>query len=82
MEDQAPTLKIIDDTPTEVVNESVVPEHVHVPERLEGETFEAYKLRRMFSQSIKKSNRRGNLIWNSRPEIGKKGVTYVKPKEL
>jgi hypothetical protein len=80
MEDQAPTLKIIDDTPTEVVNESVVPEHVHFPERLEGETFEQYKVRRMFSHEINKSIRRGNMIWNSRPDPKTKGVSFKKEK--
>ena len=80
MEDQAPTLKIIDDTPTEVVEEQVVPEHVHVPERLEGETFETYRLRRLFSHNINKSIRRGNMIWNSRPDPKLKGVTFKKAK--
>jgi hypothetical protein len=80
MEDQSPTLKIIDDTPTEVVEEQVVPEHVHVPERLGGETFEEYKVRRMFSHEINKSNRRGNMIWNSRLNPKEKGVSFKKEK--
>jgi hypothetical protein len=80
MEEQLPTLKIIDDTPNEVSNEPAVPEHVHVPQRLEGETFEAYKVRRMFSKAINQANARGNLVWNSRPDPKLKGKTYVKPK--
>lgn len=82
MEEQTPTLKIIDDAEVSdvTVNEPVVPENVHVPERLEGETFEQYKVRRMLSHEINKSIRRGNMIWNSRPDPKTKGVSFKKEK--
>jgi hypothetical protein len=82
MEEQTPTLKIIDDvenTPV-IENTPAVPEHVHVPQRLEGETFEAYKVRRMFSKSINQATTRGNLVWNSRPDPMLKGKTFKKAK--
>jgi hypothetical protein len=66
--DEQPTVKIVD--------EPTIPEHVHVPQRLEGETNEQYKMRRMFSSWINKSMRRGNMVWNSRPEVGMKGKTF------
>lgn len=84
MSGTTPTLKIVDDA--EVANQPVVttepavPEHVHVPERLEGETFEAYKIRRMFSKAINQANARGNLLWNSRPDPKLKGKTFKKAK--
>ena len=72
-DDVQPTLNIIDEKPA-------VPEHVHVPQRLEGETFEAYKVRRMFSKAINQANARGNLVWNSRPDPKLKGKTFKKAK--
>lgn len=71
-----PTLNIIDDA----VPEKVVYEHLHWPERLEGESYETYQLRRLESRAVRKMNARGNLVWNSRPNPGK-GSTYVKPKD-
>jgi hypothetical protein len=72
----APTLNIIDDA----VPEKVVYENLHWPERLEGESYETYQLRRLESKAVRKMNAKGNLVWNSRPNPGK-GSTYVKPKD-
>lgn len=46
------------------------------PERLEGETYEEYRIRRITAHKFNKMNAKGVLIWNS---AGKN--TYVKPPE-
>jgi hypothetical protein len=73
--DETPTLKIIEDEPVEATN-------VFIPQRLEGESFDDYKLRRLSEKFKQQSMRRGNMIWNSSPaEEGQRGRTYRKPKE-
>ena len=51
--------------------------NLHVPERLAGETFEAYQLRRLTSRVRNKMNAKGIMLWNSR-EQGQ----YIKSKHL
>lgn len=52
-------------------------ENLHVPERLSGETFEAYQQRRYISHVRNKMNAKGYMLWNSK-EQGQ----YVKNKNL
>ena len=49
------------------------------PERLDGETFEQYKLRRKLIAVSIKSYLRGRPVWRS--EKNGKGVTYVKAND-
>ena len=73
--DETPTVKIIDDEPA-------VKGNIFIPERLEGESFDEYKLRRLSQKFRQQAMRRGNMIWNSSPEEeGQRGRTYRKPKE-
>ncbi len=51
--------------------------NLHVPQRLEGETFEAYQQRRLSSRVRNKMNAKGYMLWNSK-ELGQ----YVKNKNL
>ena len=62
---------VIETAPTEIKN-------LFVPERLEGESFDEYQMRRYMAKQRLKQMSKGKLFWNSRPEIGKKGVTYRK----
>lgn len=39
--------------------------NLHVPQRLEGETFEAYQERRYMSRVRNKMNAKGYMLWNS-----------------
>lgn len=48
------------------------------PQRLEGESFEDYKERRLVANYKLHQLAKGNLIWNSRPDPKLKGSTYRK----
>jgi len=50
------------------------------PQRLEGETYADYKERRLVAHYKLHQMAKGRMFWDSRPEPGKKGVTYVKEK--
>ena len=52
-------------------------QNLHVPERLSGETFEAYQERRYTSRVRNKMNAKGYMLWNSK-EQGQ----YIKNKNL
>ena len=69
----------IDTSPTPVI-ETAPPEfkNLFAPQRLEGESFDVYQMRRHFAKQRLKEIRRGVMFHNSRPEFGKKGVTYRK----
>jgi hypothetical protein len=43
-------------------------ENLHVPERLSGETFEAYQERRFMSRVRNKMNAKGYMLWNSKEQ--------------
>ena len=62
---------VIETAPAEIKN-------LFVPERLEGESFDEYQMRRYMAKQRLKQMSKGKLFWNSRPEVGKKGVTYRK----
>lgn len=66
-------------TEVEQVTE-VESKNLFVPHRLEGETFEQYKERRLVANYKAKQITRGRMIWNSRPDTKQKGVTYRKEK--
>ena len=68
--DTSPT-PVIETAPTEIKN-------LFVPQRLEGESFDEYQMRRYMAKQRLKQMSKGKLFWNSRPEVGKKGVTYRK----
>tara|TARA_Y100001938_G_C8020764_1_gene395200 strand:+ start:456 stop:674 length:219 start_codon:yes stop_codon:yes gene_type:complete len=57
------------------------------PKRMEGETFEKYKIRRRAENQMVKQYLRGNFIPNNPPEKKTisldqlKGVSNIKPKE-
>jgi hypothetical protein len=42
--------------------------NLHVPERLSGETFEAYQQRRLTSRARNKMNAKGIMLWNSKEQ--------------
>lgn len=42
--------------------------NLHVPQRLEGETFEAYQERRFMSRVRNKMNAKGYMLWNSKEQ--------------
>lgn len=50
------------------------------PQRLDGESFDEYKERRLVANYKLHLMAKGNLIWNSRPVAGQKGNTYRKQK--
>ena len=53
--------------------------NLFVPQRLEGESFDTYQMRRYMANMRLKAMAKGKLIHNSRPgEVGEKGVTYRK----
>jgi hypothetical protein len=62
---------VIETAPAEIKN-------LFVPERLDGESFDEYQMRRYMAKQRLKQMSKGKLFWNSRPEVGKKGVTYRK----
>ena len=43
-------------------------QNLHVPERLSGETFEAYQERRYTSRVRNKMNAKGYMLWNSKEQ--------------
>jgi hemin uptake protein HemP len=55
-------------------------ETLFAPQRLENETYEAYKERRLVAHYKLHEMAKGKLIWNSRPDATKKGDTYRKVK--
>jgi hypothetical protein len=59
---------VIETAPAEIKN-------LFVPERLDGESFDEYQMRRYMAKQRLKQMYKGKLFWNSRPEVGKKGVT-------
>ena len=68
----------VDESP---VIETAPPEikHLFVPQRLEGESFDEYQMRRYMANQRLKQMAKGKLIHNSRPNgLKEKGDTYVK----
>ena len=51
-------------------------DNLFVPERLENETFEQYRVRRLNAAAKQKNIKHGKMFWDSK-ELG----TYRKPKE-
>jgi hypothetical protein len=47
----------------------------YAPERLEGESFEQYKMRRAMGNAQIKVNAKGRMFWNSQEQ-----GTYIKAK--
>jgi len=43
-------------------------QNLHVPQRLDGETFEAYQERRFMSRVRNKMNAKGYMLWNSKEQ--------------
>lgn len=64
-------------TEVEQVTE-VETQNLFVPHRLENETYENYRERRLVANYKLHQMAKGKLIWNSRPESGQKGQTYRK----
>ena len=63
---------VIETAPTEIP-------HLFVPQRLEGESFDEYQMRRQIANLRLKAMAKGKLVFDSRPNGWKeKGVTYVK----
>ena len=50
------------------------------PQRLEGESFEEYKERRLVANYKLHLMSKGKLIWNSRPLVNQKGISFRKQK--
>lgn len=74
-EAQQPQIQTVQ-TVEELQNLSTTLKNLHVPQRLEGESFDDYVKRRELSNMNNKYNRKnGKMFWNSR----EKG-TYVKAK--
>jgi hypothetical protein len=72
-------VETIDTSPTPVIETAPAEiKNLFVPERLEGESFDEYQMRRYMAKQRLKQMSKGKLFWNSRPEVGKKGVTYRK----
>ena len=72
---ERPQVEVIE-TVEELQNLSTTLKNLHVPQRLEGESFDDYVKRRELSNMNNKYNRKnGKMFWNSR----EKG-TYVKAK--
>ena len=70
----------IDTSPTPVI-ETEPPEfkNLFAPQRLEGESFDEYQMRRYMANVRLKAMAKGKLVFNSRPGgVGEKGVSYVK----
>jgi len=64
------------ETVEELQNLSTTLKNLHVPQRLEGESFDDYVKRRTLSNlNIKYNRKNGKMFWNS-SELG----TYVKAK--
>lgn len=68
------------EAPVEEVS-NVDTETLFVPHRMQGESFEDYKERRLVARFKQKMITGGRLIWNSRPDPKQKGSTYRKPVE-
>jgi hypothetical protein len=72
-------VETIDTSPTPVIETAPAEiKNLFVPQRLEGESFDEYQMRRYMAKQRLKQMAKGKLFWESRPEIGKKGVTYRK----
>jgi hypothetical protein len=72
---EQPEIKVVE-TVEELQNLSTTLKHLHVPQRLEGESFDDYVKRRELSKmNIKYNRKNGKMFWNS----SEKG-TYVKAK--
>jgi hypothetical protein len=72
-------VETIDTSPTPVIETAPAEiKNLFVPERLEGESFDEYQMRRYMAKQRLKQMSKGKLFWDSRPEVGKKGVTYRK----
>lgn len=66
---------------TSAVLETATPDikHLFVPQRLEGESFDEYQMRRYFCKQRQKQMAKGKMFHDSRPNGWKeKGVTYTK----
>ena len=76
------TYKIDDEDVTDVeVKEPELTIDTHTlfqPQRLENESYEDYKERRLVAHYKLHQMAKGNLIWNSRPNATSKGSTYKK----
>ena len=73
-----PGITTVEDAP---VIETAPPEikHLFVPQRLEGESFDEYQMRRYMANQRLKQMAKGKMIHNSRPDGWKeKGVSYRK----
>lgn len=72
---EQPEIKVVE-TVEELQNLSTTLKNLHVPQRLEGESFDDYVKRRQLSNmNIKYNRKNGKMFWDSR----EKG-TYVKAK--
>ena len=72
-------VETIDTSPTPVIETAPAEiKNLFVPQRLEGESFDEYQMRRYMAKKRLKQMAKGKLFWDSRPEVGKKGVTYRK----
>lgn len=72
---EQPQMKVVE-TVEELQNLSTTLKNLHVPQRLEGESFDDYVKRRELSNMNNKYNRKnGKMFWNSREQ-----GTYVKAK--
>lgn len=61
--------------------ELVIESHIlFAPQRLENESYEEYKERRLVAQYKNHMMAKGTLIWNSRPDPKAKGNTFRKTK--
>jgi hypothetical protein len=72
---EQPEIKVVE-TVEELQNLSTTLKNLHVPQRLEGESFDDYVKRRELSKMNTKYNRKnGKMFWNSKEQ-----GTYVKAK--
>ncbi len=72
-------VETIDTSPTPVIETAPAEiKNLFVPQRLEGESFDEYQMRSYMAKQRVKQMYKCKLFWNSRPEVGKKGVTYRK----
>lgn len=54
--------------------------NLFAPQRLQGESYQDYRERRLVANYKLHEMAKGRLIWNSRPDPTKKGDTYRKVK--
>lgn len=74
IDDSVSDVEVKEETPELVIESHIL----FAPQRLDNESFEDYKERRLVANYKLHQMAKGKLIWNSRPDPTKKGDTYRK----